>query len=156
MIRDSFSVRTGPNFEKSCAGIGGIPAPAAAAARYHRPPMARRLFTLLSAVSLLLCLFCIVASFINFNVGVSFEKWGFGVSWGRIGCAFDVGAFMPLFYMVPTWAVAVATAIPPALWLRRRLKRPTRPGLCRHCGYDLRATPGRCPECGAVPGAKQA
>ena len=50
---------------------------------------------------------------------------------------------------VLTAGLAVATAARDAA--RRRRADLIARGICLACGYDLRATPGRCPECGAVP-----
>ena len=54
----------------------------------------------------------------------------------------------------PHWAFALATSALPAMWLwwRRAGVRRLRRGLCPACGYDVRATPGRCPECGTSLG----
>jgi len=50
------------------------------------------------------------------------------------------------------WLGVLPTLVLPAWWtsavLRRRRMR--RRSLCETCGYDLRATPDRCPECGSV------
>jgi hypothetical protein len=61
--------------------------------------------------------------------------------------------------VIPHWFIAVISMLLPAWWLlrRHRAKRAARMGVCPSCGYDLRATPERCPECGtaaALPAAR--
>ena len=55
---------------------------------------------------------------------------------------------------VPWWSLLLLFSILPAgRWAARRRRRAkSRRGLCPECGYDLRATPQRCPECGAAAG----
>lgn len=62
-------------------------------------------------------------------------------------------------YRSDTWMFSVRPWLPmalllvlPVLWLNRLryANRARRQGLCVNCGYDLRATPERCPECGMV------
>jgi hypothetical protein len=74
-----------------------------------------------------------------------------GVGWGTLivstrGMMLHITACSaPLWYALPP-----LTILP--LWdLLRRARRPSAlPGVCAACGYDCRATPARCPECGAA------
>jgi len=71
--------------------------------------------------------------------GFSFSRWDrFSTSWR--------GAAV----RVPLWPVASSAAVMPAWGLLAMIRRRGKYGVgcCPSCGYDLRATPQRCPECG--------
>lgn len=58
------------------------------------------------------------------------------------------------YVQFPFWALVAASGVlPVSRWSVATIRtlRRRRLGLCRSCGYDLRASPERCPECGAAP-----
>lgn len=57
--------------------------------------------------------------------------------------------------ILPHWLVLVLATVPTGMFSLRLIRRGrcTSRGECAACGYDLRATPERCPECGTAVGS---
>jgi hypothetical protein len=82
-------------------------------------------------------------------------RWG--ASWGTLtavtmqqdmqgGAQITVTRYCLVSYPLALTATAILPLIAASNWLRRKLRGKA--GHCTSCGYDLRATPDRCPECG--------
>ena len=101
------------------------------------------------------------------------ERWPdpfFGFSQGRWNAGLEQGQWLGLratlppnvtvppdfrycYVVVPNWLPVVVSSLLPGASLARKQcqKRRSSRGFCASCGYDLRATPDRCPECGHFP-----
>jgi hypothetical protein len=84
------------------------------------------------------------------------RRGDYGVYWSpRTPIPFTAGSTYRLI-QISLWPIAALFALfaaPAAAWrlygARQRARRRRR-GLCPSCGYDLRGTPDRCPECGVT------
>jgi hypothetical protein len=106
----------------------------------------------------------------GFSHGITWEKrhsdqmWGFGFDSTREPVS-DAATGGDILYFnvwrrrwVSLWPVVVILSILPLRRVPSRIRAyhlgriAARRHLCASCGYDLRATPERCPECGSAPG----
>jgi hypothetical protein len=115
-----------------------------------------------------------IASYCFFPIWLAYTEWG---QWGSligslalfwvlapilaplaaVGYAREISTHSPLVtialmsaYLLPLGICCARVRAHRMRWDRAAAN------LCASCGYDLRATPDRCPECGAAPTARDA
>jgi hypothetical protein len=113
-------------------------------------------------VASMLCLLVFFAAVI-YNVWPDWNRqgddgvmFGFGVCTAPLSFVLamydsiaEFDEYPPAILCIPAYLISMY------LLIRLTRKRLPRTGICEKCGYDLRATPDRCPECGTVPPTKE-
>jgi hypothetical protein len=116
----------------------------------------RRLLPILldaaTVLSVLLCVATVVLWVRGLGLYLSLQTWGESNHPSmrfRFGRENGDGWLWTVHY----WKVILLTLVAPSCRLRLAVRswRRAVSGACASCGYDLRATPERCPECGAAP-----
>ena len=87
----------------------------------------------------------------KFLIGFFESEWLDASYAARLG--YPVGTIASWVFGLHDWFLVILFTLPVAWHVIHNAIHERRPasGLCSECGYDLRATPDRCPECGTIP-----